>query len=62
MCQKSNGLCNRCLIGEDEDDNEEEDDLSLVNPKFSKNPSANGQKLKKVPSGLSTEVGIVETK
>jgi len=61
-----NGLCNRWLIGEDEDDNEE-DDFNLVNPKFNKNSSVSSslnsmKKIIKDPTTVVTEVGSTESK
>lgn len=66
QCQQINGLWNRWLIGEDEDDNEE-DDLNLVNPKFNKNSSVSSsmnsmKKVIKDPSAPVPEVGSTENK
>lgn len=57
-CRKIGSLCNKCYGLEDEDCDDREDDLNLVNPKFTKNLStqsnasgAAGKKIKKMPSG-----------
>jgi len=63
-CKRLGVLWDRCIIGEDEDDNDE-DDLNLVNPKFTKNNSVqsngvNNKKVKKLqPTG---EKGTTESK
>ena len=37
--KRSGTFCDRCMVGEDEDDDNDVDDLNLVNPKFSKQTS-----------------------